>query len=143
MWFTVTEVSSWLGREPFQLLIHILGVFVFSVLVFLRLENYSPYLNEASWFAVFSPLFGACACDVYFAVIYAIRSFKISNSALERRKATYYFLFNFFSAATWMLTEYFICEKLNEGAGSSRHLMSCFLPLSLYGLALLCTIKSS
>lgn len=77
MIFTLKEVIKWLGLSIFELWLHILALFVFSVLVAVKLED-----GEMSWWTVFIPLFVCDGCVAYFSAIVIIRLYLAGDKRL-------------------------------------------------------------
>ena len=64
MLLSLREMIVWLGLGPFEAFLHSLGLFVFSLLLTLRVEEVISV--DTSWHVVFSPLYVAIALDTYF-----------------------------------------------------------------------------
>lgn len=78
MILTLKEVISWLGLSIFEIWLHVVSIFVFSVLLAVKLENN----NFMTWWTVFIPLFACEGCVAYFSAIVFIRLFLSGNRRL-------------------------------------------------------------
>lgn len=84
MIFTLKEVIKWLGLSIFELWLHIVAIFVFSVLVAVKLEG-----GTLSWWTVFVPLFACDGCVAYFTAIVFIRLFLIGDRRLAGKRTAW------------------------------------------------------
>ncbi|XP_072153711.1 transmembrane protein 203 isoform X1 [Bemisia tabaci] len=132
MFFSIKELSFWLGVTVFELWVNILGLLGFSVLLAFRLENMQitsqpPSLND--WWAVFLPLFIADIINAYFCTIVFIRMYikGLYKGAILRACRSFTFLFLLF------LAQFFICRKLTgmSNLDSSETMAPVFVILQL------------
>lgn len=84
MIFTLKEVIKWLGLSVFELWLHIVAIFVFSVLVAVKLEG-----GTLSWWTVFVPLFVCDGCVAYFTAIVFIRLCLIGDRRLAGKRTAW------------------------------------------------------
>ncbi|KAK3874106.1 hypothetical protein Pmani_018651 [Petrolisthes manimaculis] len=72
MFFSLRELTLWLGVTVLEVFIWLTALLVTLVLVVLRVEDVTP---GASWWLVLSPMFVADALNTYFCVIVLIRMY--------------------------------------------------------------------
>ena len=105
MLFTLKEIVKWLGLSAFEIWLHLVTLFIFSILVVLKHEN----VLTASWWAVFSPLFACDGLNTYFCTIVTIRLYKEKDYRVAgvRLLSSSMFLINMF------IFKFLLCQKLN------------------------------
>lgn len=103
MIFTLKEVIKWLGLSIFELWLHIVTIFVFSVLVAVKLEG-----GTMSWWTVFIPLFACDGCVAYFSAIVFIRLYL----AGDRRLAATRTLWSACVVALLLTYKILLCQRL-------------------------------
>ena len=69
MLLSLQELIVWTGLGPFEVALHSFGLLVFTCLLTLQLER----IIDASWHAVFSPLYVALGLHVYYLVVVSVR----------------------------------------------------------------------
>ena len=67
----IKSLTRWLVMTEFEMLLNIIGFFIFTVLLCLRLD----FFYQLSWKQILMPLFVADACQCYFCIIAFIRHF--------------------------------------------------------------------
>ncbi|XP_045115056.1 transmembrane protein 203-like [Portunus trituberculatus] len=72
MFFSLRELTAWLGVTVLEVFIWLTALLVTLVLVVLRVEEVMP---SVSWWLVISPMFIADALNTYFCVIVLIRMY--------------------------------------------------------------------
>lgn len=72
MFFSLWELTMWLGVTVLEMFIWLTAVLITLVLVVLRVEEVMPRM---SWWVVLSPMFIADALNTYFCVIVLIRMY--------------------------------------------------------------------
>lgn len=104
--FTRREIIRWLGLTAFEITLQLIAVFVFSILVVVKVEG----ILIQSWWTVFIPLFTYDGLGAYFCVILFIRTLHKG-----RYKAAF---MNLISSACILickfLWEFLLCQKLNK-----------------------------
>lgn len=68
---TLQEMVRWLGVSLFEIWLQCAAIFVFSILLTIRIETGFAI----SWWWIFSPLFIACSMQGYFTIIAFIRQY--------------------------------------------------------------------
>lgn len=71
------EIADWLGISIFEMLMHIIGLFVFTILLAIRLEADERGAVSMDWFVVFSPLYCVDLICAYFGFILAFRLYLV------------------------------------------------------------------
>ncbi|EDO34650.1 predicted protein [Nematostella vectensis] len=109
MLFTIKELTSWLGQSIFELWLYIVTLFVFSILLAIKIE-----LPESmSWWTVFIPLYICDGCVAYFSTIVFIRLFLAGDKRLAATRTLWSFCVVSLVAAYKVL----LCKRL-EGTSS-------------------------
>jgi len=103
MIFTLKEVIKWLGLSIFELWLHIVTIFIFSVLVAVKLEG-----GTFSWWNVFIPLFACDGCVAYFSAIVFIRLYL----AGDRRLAAMRTLWSACVVGLLLAYKIMLCQRL-------------------------------
>uniref|UniRef100_A0AAQ4RKK8 Transmembrane protein 203 n=1 Tax=Gasterosteus aculeatus aculeatus TaxID=481459 RepID=A0AAQ4RKK8_GASAC len=101
------ELVQWLGFATFELFLHLLAFLVFSMLVALRADMFTPAL---SWWVVFVPLFAADGLSTYFTAIVSIRLYQEN----EKRLAVLRLLWVLTVLSLKLVCEVLLCQKLAE-----------------------------
>lgn len=107
MLFSLRELVQWLGFATFELFLHLLALLVFSMLVALRADMFTPTL---SWWLVFVPLFAADGLSTYFTAIVSIRLYQEN----EKRLAVLRLLWVLTVLSLKLVCEVLLCQKLAE-----------------------------
>uniref|UniRef100_A0A3Q0T252 Transmembrane protein 203 n=1 Tax=Amphilophus citrinellus TaxID=61819 RepID=A0A3Q0T252_AMPCI len=107
MLFSLRELVQWLGFATFELFLHLLALLVFSMLVALRVDMFTPRL---SWWLVFVPLFAADGLSTYFTAIVSIRLYQEN----EKRLAVLRLLWVLTVLSLKLVCEVLLCQKLAE-----------------------------
>lgn len=107
MLFSLRELVQWLGFATFELFLHLLALFVFSMLVALRADMFT---NTLSWWLVFVPLFAADGLSTYFTAIVSIRLYQEN----EKRLAVLRLLWVLLVLSLKLVCEVLLCQKLAE-----------------------------
>lgn len=107
MLLTVKELKTWLGLSIFEIWLHIVSLFVFSILLAVKTEQ--P--DAMSWWTVFIPLFICDGCVAYFSSIVFIRLIMVG----EKKIAALRTLWSSCSIALLVAFKVFLCQKL-EGS---------------------------
>ena len=63
--------AKWLGLTVFEMLLHVLSVFIFTILLTLKIDE----VFDLDWFTVFAPLFICDVTNLYFRLIAYFRLF--------------------------------------------------------------------
>jgi len=86
MCLSLEELVRWLGLTVFEIWLHLVSIFIFSILLVLRLDpltgwggSLAPSQPLVSWTTVFIPLFCADCFAAYFSVIVYVRAFRTGN----------------------------------------------------------------
>lgn len=128
MILSVKEITTWLGISVFEIWLHIVTIFVFSILVAIKVEQPS----SISWWTAFIPLFICDGCCAYFSSIVFIRLVL----AGERKIATLRTLWISCVIALIVVYKVFLCQRL-QGArtlGFSVIHVPIFVLLKLLGI---------
>jgi len=104
MILTIKEVTTWLGITVFELWLHVVSLFVFSILLAVKAEHTALM----SWWSVFIPLFICDGCSAYFSSIVFIRLVLVG----ERRIAALRTLWSSFAIASILVYKIFLCQRL-------------------------------
>ncbi|KAG5272604.1 hypothetical protein AALO_G00167360 [Alosa alosa] len=107
MLFSLRELVQWLGFATFELFLHLGAFLVFSVLVALRVDKFTP---SVSWWLVFVPLFAADGLSTYFTTIVSIRLYQEG----DRRLAVLRLLWVLTVLSLKLVCEVLLCQKLAE-----------------------------
>uniref|UniRef100_A0A3P8TPM3 Transmembrane protein 203 n=1 Tax=Amphiprion percula TaxID=161767 RepID=A0A3P8TPM3_AMPPE len=107
MLFSLRELVQWLGFATFELFLHLLALLIFSMLVALRADMFTPSL---SWWLVFVPLFAADGLSTYFTAIVSIRLYQEN----EKRLAVLRLLWVLTVLSLKLVCEVLLCQKLAE-----------------------------
>ena len=67
----IKSVTKWLVMTEFEMLINVIGMFVFTILICLKCD----LGHELSWLNVFAPLFCSDGLQAYFIMIVFLRQF--------------------------------------------------------------------
>lgn len=113
MFFTLKELVKWFGMTAFEIWIHLVTVLLFSVLAFVKLEQYV----NISWWSAFSPLFVADGLNAYFCIIVFIRQYQ----EYEFRPAGLRLFSSFMCFSLLFVFKFLLCLKLNEANSGLNH----------------------
>lgn len=72
MFFSIEEIIKWLGMTIFEIWLHIVTFFIFSIIAVLKQEG----VLHTSWWNIFIPLFVCDGLNAYFCWIVFIRMYK-------------------------------------------------------------------
>lgn len=112
MFFTICELTMWLGVTILEVWIWLMAVLVTLVLVVLRVEGIMP---GASWWAVLAPMFVADALNTYFCVIVLIRMYLdgvLKPAALRA-------LWSFSVLTLGFIFKFLLCRRLEDSHNPS------------------------
>lgn len=128
MILTIKEITTWLGISVFELWLHIVTLFVFSILLAVKAEHPS----SMSWWTVFIPLFICDGCSAYFSSIVFIRLVL----AGERKIAALRTLWSSCAIALILVYKVFLCQRLQgtRTIGFSIIHIPLFVLLKLLGV---------
>lgn len=106
MFLTLKELVNWLGMTSFEICVHLISIFVFTVLIVLKMEA----IWSMTWWQVFIPLFVADGINTYFCIIVFLRqfqdyAFKHAGLRLLSSLLCFSLLFVF---------KFLLCQKLSE-----------------------------
>lgn len=105
MFFSLWELTMWLGVTVLEMFIWLTAVLITLVLVVLRVEEVMPRM---SWWVVLSPMFIADALNTYFCVIVLIRMYL--NGVLK--PAALRALWSFSVLTLGFIFKFLLCKKL-------------------------------
>ncbi|XP_063609309.1 transmembrane protein 203-like [Penaeus indicus] len=105
MFFSLWELTMWLGVTVLEMFIWLTAVLITLVLVVLRVEEVIPRM---SWWVVLSPMFIADALNTYFCVIVLIRMYL--NGVLK--PAALRALWSFSVLTLGFIFKFLLCKKL-------------------------------
>ena len=113
MFFKLHEIVSWLGLTKFEILLNLIGLFIFTIILPLKLSGVvgEDILN---WVTVFKPLFCIDICNAYFVVIVAIRKYLETSN---KRKAIQRFIWSTYFLVLMGTFKYLLCLKLSGPSG--------------------------
>ncbi|KAK6196080.1 hypothetical protein SNE40_001375 [Patella caerulea] len=130
MFFTLKELVRWLRMTGFELWLHMMAVFIFSILAVLKYEG---FLNQ-SWWIIFIPLFACDGLNAYFCVIVFIRMYhEIDVRVGGLRLST-----SVLSIMLLLIFKFLLCEKLSQ----SRSLVSSEVMAPLFILLNIVMIRA-
>ncbi|XP_064622760.1 transmembrane protein 203-like [Lineus longissimus] len=104
MLFTLKEIVKWLGMTVFEIWLHLLSVFLFTILAVLKHEG----AVNISWWYAFIPLFTCDGLNTYFCLIVFIRMFKEQ----EYRQAALRLLSSLMCVTLIFVFKILLCQKL-------------------------------
>lgn len=129
-YFKMIEISKWLSITPFEILIHLISILIFSILLtitidgnfeFMMIQNsnnvtdihhdtfpHQPQKPQIDWFKLFSILFCADILNTYFCFIMILRMYINHQTAIHK----IFWSLNFILLTG--LFKYLIALKLNE-----------------------------
>lgn len=105
--FELHELVQWLGLAEFEIFTNLVALFIFSIILAIRLAGDLP---EADWFFVFSPLFCGDLCNSYFSIIVGIRMYLDNDN---KRKALQRLLWSVKVLVLTGVFKYLLCLKLS------------------------------
>ncbi len=106
MLFTLKEIVKWLGITAFEIWLHVVTLFVFSILAVLKHQE----ILDSSWWTVFIPLFASDGLDMYFCTIVFIRMYKEK----EYRLAGLRLVSSAMLLVCLLVFKILLCQKLNR-----------------------------
>lgn len=106
MFLTLEEVIRWVGFTLFEIWLHLFCIFIFTILLVLRVEQ----ATETSWWNIFIPLFFADGLSAYFCLIVFIRTLKTGNIRAAFLRA----LLSSLILICLFVCEFLFCQKLTE-----------------------------
>ncbi|KAG0730485.1 Transmembrane protein 203 [Chionoecetes opilio] len=109
MFFSLRDLTSWLGVTVLEVFIWLTALLITLVLVVLRLEE---VMTSVSWWLVLSPMFIADALNTYFCVIVFIRMYL--DGALKQ--AALRALWSFSVLTLGFTFKFLLCRKLTESS---------------------------
>lgn len=124
--FSVIELIRWTGMSTFEMVIHLFGLIIFTILLTLKAEN----VIEWNWWLIFAPLFFAVGLNLYFTVIVFLRTYLESG---EMKQAIARSLSLVILLSLLVIFELLLCAKMD---GSMKPYGVVFTPVFL-GMLLL------
>jgi ribonuclease P/MRP protein subunit RPP20 len=111
-YFKLTDLVKWLGLTQLEILINLFTLFVFSIILTVRL---SGHLDQQTfdWFKVFLPLYMSDILNAYFCIIVSIRMY-LSN---KHRQALHRLLWSVKFLVLSAVFKYLLCLKLTGHTG--------------------------
>jgi len=106
MLFTLKELTKLIGCSVFEILVHLISLFVFSILVTLKVEG----IVLLSWAVCFIPLFCADALNAYFTLIVFVRFYAIKDV----KPAGFRTLWSLLNITLLFTTKLLICQNLEK-----------------------------
>ena len=106
MLFTLKEIVKWLGMTAFEIWLHLVTLFVFSILAVLKYHG----IVNSTWWTVFIPLFACVGLNVYFCTIVFIRMYKEK----EYRLAGLRLLSSVMMLVCLFVFKILLCQRLNR-----------------------------
>ncbi|ESO92769.1 hypothetical protein LOTGIDRAFT_190269 [Lottia gigantea] len=106
MLFTLKEMVRWMRMTGFELWLHMISVFIFSIIAVLKYED----IITQSWWIMFIPLFACDGLNAYFCVIVFIRMCHEG----DRRIGALRLLNSIMSIMLLTVFKYLLCRKLND-----------------------------
>lgn len=154
-YFKMIEISRWLGISPFEILINLISLLVFSIFLTLTVDGYfdffliKPPINVAGlsqdneslkasidWFSLFSILFCADVLNAYFCFIVILRLYLANMQCVHKL----FWALNFIILTG--LFKYLIALKLTGSTIEVTEICSpIFVLLQLFALRA-CQIKN-
>ncbi len=106
MLLTLKEVIKWIGMTAFEIWLHLVTLFVFSILAVLKHHN----VLDSTWWAIFIPLFACDGLNMYFCTIVFIRMYKEK----EYRIAGLRLLSSVLMLVCLIVFKILLCQRLNH-----------------------------
>lgn len=107
--FELQELVQWLGLDEFEIFTNLIGLFIFSIILAVRLAG-DIAEESMDWFTVFSPLFCVDVCNSYFSIIVGIRMYLDNDN---KRKALQRLLWSVKFLVLTGVFKYLLCLKLS------------------------------
>lgn len=107
--FELHELVQWLGLAEFEIFTNLVALFIFSIILAIRLAGDLPEA-DSDWFFVFSPLFCGDLCNSYFSIIVGIRMYLDNDN---KRKALQRLLWSVKVLVLTGVFKYLLCLKLS------------------------------
>lgn len=108
--FELHELVMWLGLAEFEIFVNLVALFIFSIMLAIRLGAQAHDEIPLDWFTVFSPLFCGDVCNGYFSIIVGIRMYLDSDN---KRKALQRLLWSAKVLGLTGVFKYLLCLKLS------------------------------
>lgn len=119
MFFTLLEIVQWIGLTVFEIWINLITIFIFTVLLALKIEM---VINSA-WWTIFAPLFVSDAMNAYFCFIVCIRM-SLDNSY---KTCLYRVSWSIIFIGLTFVFKFLLCRKLQ--GDSAIEFSEVFAPL--------------
>jgi len=107
MFFSLSEISRWLGVTAYEIWVWFTSLAIFSVLLSIKCDTKFGERN-LSWYEVFSPLFVGDAMNAYFIITVFIRQY-LKN---KFKPAILRMLWSLLQLTLIFLFEFLLCWKL-------------------------------
>lgn len=105
MFFSLKETTRLLGLTAIEMLFHIIGISIFSILFVLRMEQ----VVTLNWWLVFTPLFAADGIHCYFVYVVLLRMLLAGMYKAAPLRA----LWSYTILALHFAFKFLLCKKLN------------------------------
>ncbi|MCL4134924.1 UNVERIFIED_CONTAM: hypothetical protein GTU68_021652 [Idotea baltica] len=123
MFFTMKEITKWLGITVFEILVWLISLIITCVLVLLRIEW--NLLRDWSWWFIIGPIFFADVLNAYFCVIVFIRMYL--SGVLK--PAALRVLWSVFVLGLGFVFKFLLCRKLKSGSGMTPDYSAVLAPV--------------
>lgn len=131
MFLTLKELVRWFGMTAFEIWVHLVTVFVFSILIVLKQEAGI----SMSWWLAFTPLYVADGLNTYFCIIVFIRQYQ----DYAFRPAGIRLISSLLCCSLIFVFKFLLCQKLHDRMSGLSH-TEVIAPL--FPLLVILSIKS-
>jgi hypothetical protein len=113
MFLALKDLVRWFGLTAFEIWIQLVAIFVFSILVVLKLEGFA----SMSWWSTFTPLYVSDGLNTYFCVIVFIRQYQ----DYAFRPAGLRLLSSLLCFSLLFVFKFLLCQKLSDRFSGLTH----------------------
>lgn len=132
MLFSLREAGHWFGVTPFEMLMQLIAITVYSLLVALKIEGVGA--SSLSWWTIHIPLFVCDAFSAYYCIIILIRQ----HLEGAHKVALFRALWSFNQLVLLFLGKLLLCFKLD----GQKHLTHSEVFSPLFFLLLLLVVRA-
>jgi hypothetical protein len=113
MFLTLKELVRWFGMTAFEIWVHLVTIFIFSILVVLKQEG----VLHLTWWSTFSPLYFADGLNTYFCIIVFIRQYQ----DYAFRPAGLRLISSLLCCSLLFVFKFLLCKKFSERSSRLSH----------------------
>lgn len=114
MFLTLKELVRWFGMTGFEIWVHLVSIFIFSILVVLKQES----LVDMTWWSTFIPLFVADGLNAYFCIIVFIRHDQDYGTF---RPVAMRLIWSVLCFSLIFVFKFLMCQKLSDRTSELSH----------------------